>query len=123
MAAPHLSLVMARPSWLGQAEPWPESFAVLLHALNVPLPLLFALPTAIPELIGGLLVLRRLRRGRECATLDHSPGSAVHGSCVFFSVKLAGVASEAVKLGPVRYAHILLAGLFSPAMEAMARFR
>lgn len=33
---------------VGQAEPWPEIFAVLLHALNVPLPLLFALPTAIP---------------------------------------------------------------------------
>jgi putative oxidoreductase len=99
----------------------PESFAVFLHALNVPLPLFFAWATTITELVGGLLVLCGAFVAAASMPLSIVLLTAlftVHLPYGFFSVKLAGVSPDGVKFGPVGYEHILLylAGLISLAI-------
>lgn len=105
----------------------PESFAIVLHALNVPLPLFFAWATTITELVGGLLVLCGAFVAAASVPLSIVLLTAlltVHLPYGFFSVKLAGVSPDGVKFGPVGYEHILLylAGLLSLAMRGAGAF-
>lgn len=99
----------------------PESFAVVLHALNVPLPLFFAWATTVTELVGGLCVLCGAFVAAASVPLSIVLLTAlvtVHLPYGFFSVKLAAVSADGVKFGPVGYEHILLylAGLVSLAI-------
>jgi putative oxidoreductase len=100
----------------------PETFAVLLHALGVPVPLFFSWVTTITELVGGFLILTG-----GFVTVTSIPLAivlltalfTVHLPYGFFSVKLAEVSENGVKFGPVGYEHILLylAGLMNLAMS------
>lgn len=105
----------------------PDSFAVFLHALGVPLPLFFAWATTITELVGGLLVLCGAFVAVASVPLSAvllTALFAVHLPYGFFSVKLAGISSDGVKFGPVGYEHILLylAGLISLAIGGAGAF-
>lgn len=105
----------------------PESFAVVLQTLNVPLPLFFAWVTTVTELVGGLCVLCGAFVAAASVPLSVVLLTAlftVHLPYGFFSVKLAGVSPDGVKFGPVGYEHILLylAGLISLAIGGAGPF-
>lgn len=105
----------------------PESFAIVLHTLDVPLPLFFAWATTITELVGGLFVLCGAFVAAASLPLSIVLLTAlftVHLPYGFFSVKLVAVSPEGVKFGPVGYEHILLylAGLISLAMRGAGAF-
>lgn len=105
----------------------PESFAVVLQTLNVPLPLFFAWVTTVTELVGGLCVLCGAFVAAASVPLSAVLLTAlftVHLPYGFFSVKLAGVSPDGVKFGPVGYEHILLylGGLISLAIGGAGPF-
>ncbi len=99
----------------------PETFAVVLHTLGVPMPLFFSWVTTITELVGGLLILAGAYvaiASLPLAIVLLTALFTVHLPYGFFSVKLVEVTESGVKFGPVGYEHILLylAGLMSIAM-------
>jgi putative oxidoreductase len=105
----------------------PESFAVVLHTLDVPFPLFFAWATTITELAGGLLVLCGAFVAAASVPLSIVLLTAlftVHLPYGFFSVKLVEVTATGTKFGPVGYEHILLylAGLMSLAIGGAGAF-
>jgi putative oxidoreductase len=99
----------------------PETFAVILNTLGVPLPVLLAWLTTLVEMIGGLAILLGV-----FVTIVSLPMAivlltalfTVHLPYGFFSVKLAEVTASGVKFGPVGYEIILLylAGLLALAL-------
>jgi putative oxidoreductase len=104
----------------------PETFAIVLHTLNVPAPLFLSWVTTITEMVGGFLILIG-----AFVTITSVPLAiilltalfTVHLPYGFFSVKLVEVSENGVKFGPVGYEHILLylAGLMNLAMSGAGR--
>ncbi len=89
----------------------PETFAVILHTIGIPLPYLMAWLTSLVELIGGFAILIG-----AFVSLVSLPMMAVlltalvtiHLPYGFFSVKLVEVTASGTKFGPVGYEIILL---------------
>ena len=99
----------------------PDSFAVVLHTLGVPLPHLLAWATTLVELIGGAAIL--LGAFVAAATIPMAVVLltaliTVHLPYGFFSVKLLEVSASGTRFGPVGYEVILLylAGLAALAV-------
>ena len=89
----------------------PESFAVVLHTLGVPLPHLLAWATALVEVIGGAAVLLGsfvVIASIPMAIVLVTALLTVHLPYGFFSVKLVEVTVSGTKFGPVGYEVILL---------------
>ena len=89
----------------------PETFAVLLHTLGVPLPLLFAWLTTLVELLGGLAILLGAFVpvvSLPMAVVLLTALFTIHLPYGFFSVKLVEVTGNGVRFGPVGYEVILL---------------
>ena len=81
----------------------PETFAVVLHTLGVPMPLLAAWATTLVELIGGASVLLGVLIpivSIPMAAVLLTALFAVHLPYGFFSVKLAEVTKNGTKFGP-----------------------
>jgi putative oxidoreductase len=105
----------------------PETFAVVLHTLGVPMPSLLAWLTTLVELIGGFCVLIgafvpivSLPMGVVLLTALFT----IHLPYGFFSVKLAQVTESGTKFGPVGYEIILLylASLATLVLEGAGPF-
>lgn len=89
----------------------PETFAVVLHTLGVPMPFLLAWLTTLVELIGGFAVLIGAfvpLVSLPMATVLLAALITVHWPYGFFSVKLVEVTATGTKFGPVGYEIILL---------------
>ena len=89
----------------------PETFAVVLHTLDVPLPLLAAWLTTAIELIGGIAVLIGAFVpfvSVPMAVVLLTALFTVHLPYGFFSVKLVEVTASGTKFGTVGYEIILL---------------
>jgi len=89
----------------------PETFAVVLHTLGVPLPHLMAWLTTLVELAGGLAVIAGAFLpvvSGPLAVVLLAALYTVHWRYGFFSVKLAEVTPEGVRFGTVGYEIILL---------------
>jgi len=89
----------------------PETFAVVLHTLGVPLPGLLAWLTTLVELIGGLAVLAGAFLplvSIPLAIVLLTAMFTIHRPYGFFSVKLVAVTSTGTMFGPVGYEIILL---------------
>src|SRR3954452_6504743 len=89
----------------------PDSFAVVLHTLGVPLPHLLAWLTTSVELIGGVAVLVGAFLplvSIPLAIVLLTAMFTIHWPYGFFSVKLVEVTSAGTKLGSVGYEIILL---------------
>jgi putative oxidoreductase len=89
----------------------PESFAVVLHTLHVPLPLLSAWLTTGVELFGGFAILIGAfvpLVSVPMAIVLLTALFTVHLPYGFFSVKLVEVTSTGTKFGPVGYEVIVL---------------
>jgi putative oxidoreductase len=98
----------------------PETFAVVLHTLGVPLPGLLAWLTTIVELIGGIAVLAGAFLPLVSIPLAIVLMTAlftVHRPYGFFSVKLVAVTSTGTTFGPVGYEIVLL---YLAALAALA---
>jgi putative oxidoreductase len=98
----------------------PETFAVVLHTLGVPLPELLAWLTTFVELAGGLAVLTGAFIPLVSVPMIVVLLTAlftVHWPYGFFSVKLVEVGAGGIKFGTVGYEIILLylAGLVALA--------
>ena len=89
----------------------PETFAVVLHTIGVPMPSLLAWLTTLVEMIGGFAVLVG-----AFVTIVSLPMAAVlltalftiHLPYGFFSVKFVEVTQSGTKFGPVGYEIVLL---------------
>jgi putative oxidoreductase len=104
----------------------PETFAVVLHTLGVPLPLLMAWLTTLVELVGGAAVLVGVGIpfvALPMAIVLLTALFIVHLRYGFFSVKLAAVTPDGIKFGSVGYEIILLylAGLAALVMGGPGR--
>jgi len=89
----------------------PETFAVVLQTLDVPMPLLAAWATTLVELIGGFAVLLGVMIpivSIPMAAVLVTALFTVHLPYGFFSVKLAEVTESGTRFGPVGYEIILL---------------
>ena len=89
----------------------PDTFAVVLHTLGVPLPFVAAWLTTLVELIGGLCILAGAFvpiASVPMAGVLLTALFTVHLPYGFFSVKLAQVTESGTKFGPVGYEIILL---------------
>jgi len=89
----------------------PETFAVVLHTLGVPWPLLAAWVATLVELVGGLAVLAGFLipiASIPMAAVLLTALVTVHLRYGFFSVKLAEVTESGTKFGPVGYEILLL---------------
>jgi len=89
----------------------PDTFAVVLHTLGVPLPHLFAWLTTFVELAGGVAVLAGAflpLASIPLAIVLLTAMFTVHRPYGFFSVKLVAVTSTGTTFGPVGYEIILL---------------
>jgi len=89
----------------------PETFAVVLHALGAPMPLLFAWLTTLTELVGGIAVLLGAFVSIVSVPMMVILMTAlltIHLPYGFFSVKLVEVTAGGTKFGPVGYEVILL---------------
>ena len=89
----------------------PETFAVVLHTLGVPVPFLLAWLTTMVELIGGFCVLIGAFVpivSLPMAVVLLTTLFTIHLPYGFFSVKLAQVSESGTKFGPVGYEIILL---------------
>jgi len=89
----------------------PETFAVVLHTLGVPLPLAFAWLTTMVELVGGFAILFGAfvpLVSLPMATVLLTAMFTIHWPYGFFSVKLVEVTANGTKFGPVGYEIILL---------------
>jgi len=89
----------------------PETFAVVLHTLGVPLPALLAWLTTGVELVGGVAILigafvRIVSVPMAVVLL--AAMFTVHLHYGFFSVKLVEVTEHGTRFGPVGYEIILL---------------
>ena len=99
----------------------PDTFAVVLHTLGVPLPGVLAWLTTFVELIGGLAVIAGAFLpivSIPLAIVLLTAMFTVHRPYGFFSVKLLAVTSTGTTFGPVGYEIILLylAGLGALAL-------
>jgi putative oxidoreductase len=99
----------------------PEAFAVILHTLGVPLPVLLAWSTSLVEMLGGVAILLGAFVpivSLPMAIVLLTALFTVHLPYGFFSVKLAEVTASGIRFGPVGYEIILLylAGLFALAL-------
>jgi putative oxidoreductase len=89
----------------------PDTFAVILHTLGIPLPHLFAWLTTLVELIGGTAIV-----AGAFVTLASVPMAVVlltalftvHLPYGFSSVRLVEVSATGARFGPVGYEVILL---------------
>ena len=84
----------------------PEAFAVILHALNVPIPHLMAWLTILTELLGGLAVLLGVFIpivSVPMATVLLVAIFSVHWQYGFSSIKLVAVTPQGAKFGPPGY--------------------
>jgi putative oxidoreductase len=98
----------------------PDTFAVVLHTLGVPLPHLFAWLTTFVELAGGLAVLIGAFVpivSVPMAVVLLTALFTIHRPYGFFSVKLVEVTSTGTKFGSVGYEIILL---YLAALGALA---
>ena len=89
----------------------PETFAVVLHTLGVPMPFLFAWLTTLVELIGGTAILIGAFLpivSLPMAIVLITALFKIHLPYGFFSVKLVEVTEAGTKFGPVGYEIILL---------------
>jgi putative oxidoreductase len=89
----------------------PETFAVILHTLGVPMSSLLAWLTTLVELVGGFAVLIGAFVpvvSMPMATVLLAALITVHWPYGFFSVKLVEVTASGTKFGPVGYEIILL---------------
>lgn len=89
----------------------PETFAIVLHTLGVPLPLLFAWLTVLVELAGGVAMLIGAFVpvvSLPMAIVLLTAMFTIHRPYGFFSVKLVEVTEMGTKFGPVGYEIILL---------------
>jgi putative oxidoreductase len=89
----------------------PETFAVVLHTLGIPVPSLLAWLTTLVELIGGFCVLIGAFVpivSLPMAVVLLTALLTIHLPYGFFSVKLAQVSESGTKFGPVGYEIILL---------------
>lgn len=89
----------------------PDTFAVVLHTLGVPMPSLLAWVTTLVELIGGFCVLVGAFVpivSLPMAVVLLTALFTIHLPYGFFSVKLAQVSENGTKFGPVGYEIILL---------------
>lgn len=89
----------------------PESFAVVLHTLGVPLPLVLAWLTTLVELVGGVAVLAGAFLPLVSVPLAIVLLTAmftIHLPYGFFSVKLVEVTSAGTRFGSVGYEIVLL---------------
>jgi putative oxidoreductase len=89
----------------------PETFAVVLHTLGVPEPLLAAWAATLTELIGGAAVMAGILIPWVSIPMAFVLLTAlvtVHLPFGFFSVKFAEVTETGIKFGPVGYEILLL---------------
>ena len=89
----------------------PDTFAVVLHTLGLPLPGVLAWLTTFVELVGGLAVLAGAFLpivSIPLAIVLVTAMFTVHRPYGFFSVKLLAVTSTGTTFGPVGYEIILL---------------
>jgi putative oxidoreductase len=96
----------------------PEKFAVVLHTLGVPEPLLAAWAATLTELIGGAAVMAGVLipwASIPMVVVLLTALVTVHLPYGFFSVKFAEVTEAGIKFGTVGYEILLLylAGLFA----------
>jgi putative oxidoreductase len=99
----------------------PETFAVILQTLDVPLPIPLAWLTTLVELLGGIAILIGAfvpLVSLPMAVVLLTALFTIHLPYGFFSVKLVEVTANGTKFGPVGYEIILLylAGLVSLAL-------
>jgi len=104
----------------------PETFAVVLHTLGVPLPSLLAWMTTAVEMLGGFAVLIGAfipLVSVPMAIVLLTAMFTIHLPYGFFSVKLAEVTAAGTRFGPVGYEIILLylAGLAALAIGGAGR--
>ena len=105
----------------------PETFAVVLHTLGIPMPSLLAWVTTLVELIGGFCVLIGAFVpivSLPMAVVLLTALFTIHLPYGFFSVKLAQVSESGTKFGPVGYEIILLylASLTTLVLEGAGPF-
>jgi putative oxidoreductase len=89
----------------------PETFAVVLHTVGVPEPLLAAQAATLTELIGGAAVILGVLIPWVSIPMGFVLLTAlvtVHLPYGFFSVKFADVTEAGIKFGPVGYEILLL---------------
>ncbi|MEH2594994.1 putative oxidoreductase [Bradyrhizobium sp. AZCC 1577] len=89
----------------------PDTFAVMLHTLGVPLPEIAAWATTAIEILGGAAVFIGLLipiASIPMAVVLLTALFNVHLPYGFFSVKLAQVTESGTKFGPVGYQILLL---------------
>ena len=89
----------------------PDTFAVVLHTLGVPLPDLAAWVTTAVEILGGAAVFTGFLipiASSPLAVVLLTAIFTVHLPYGFFSVKLAQVTETGTKFGPVGYEILLL---------------
>jgi len=89
----------------------PETFAVVLHTIGIPMPHLLAWLTTLVELIGGFALL--IGAFVSIASLPMTVVLltalfTIHLPYGFFSVKFVEVTASGTKFGPVGYEIILL---------------
>lgn len=98
----------------------PETFAIVLHTLGVPTPLLLAWLTTVVEVVGGFAILIGAFVAFVALPLAVVLLTAlftVHLRYGFFSVKLAEVTASGTMFGTVGYEIILL---YLAALGALA---
>ena len=89
----------------------PETFAVVLHTIGIPMPLLLAWLTTLVELIGGFAILIGAFIpivSPPMAVVLLTALVTIHLPYGFFSVKLVEVTETGTKFGSVGYEIILL---------------
>lgn len=89
----------------------PETFAVVLHTLGVPEPLLAAWAATLTELVGGAAVMAGVMipwAAIPTAVVLLTALVTVHLPYGFFSVKFAEVTETGIKFGSVGYEILLL---------------
>ena len=105
----------------------PESFALILQTIGVPMPVVLAWMTATVESIGGLAILLGAfvpLVSLPMAIVLLTALFTIHLPYGFFSVKLVEVTQSGTKFGPVGYEIILLylAGLAALALGGAGPF-
>jgi putative oxidoreductase len=104
----------------------PEHFAIILHALGIPLPQLTAWVTSLIELTGGIGVMAGafvVPLSLPLAIVMLTAMFGVHFQYGFSSIRLKAVTASGAEFGPVGYEINLLyiAGLASLALVGAGR--
>jgi putative oxidoreductase len=104
----------------------PEHFAIILHALGIPLPQLTAWVTSLIELTGGICVMAGafvVPLSLPLAIVMLTAMFGVHFQYGFSSIRLKAVTASGAEFGPVGYEINLLyiAGLASLALVGAGR--